>query len=188
MSAVEEIMASRGNGVDVETLGQTLEAIRQLPSLGQFQFRARNRWMGGSRNRTTVKDFYGAGGEDTTRKRGFEFDADEPAVLVGSDTGANPVEYLLADLAGCMTTAMVYHAASRGIEIGSVESSYAGDLDVRGFTGLSEDVPKGYQRIAVTFRVQTEGDPAELEGFARMSPVYNSVCGSVPIEIKVETA
>jgi uncharacterized OsmC-like protein len=185
MSAVAEIMAARVNGVDVETLGQTLEAIRQLPSLGQFQFRARNQWMGGSRNRTTVKDFYGAGGEDKTRKHAFEFDADEPAVLVGDDTGANPVEYLLTALVGCMTTAMVYHAASRGIEIRSVESSYAGDLDVRGFTGLSEDVPKGYQRIAVNFRVDTDGDPAELEAFARMSPVFNSVCGSVPIEVKV---
>jgi hypothetical protein len=86
-----------------------------------------------------------------------------------------------------MTTTMVYHAASRGIEIDAVESSFEGDIDIRGFTGLSNDVPKGYQRIRVTFRVKTGGDAGVLTELVRMSPVYNSVCGSVPIDLTVET-
>ena len=175
------------NGVNVTALAETLGAVADKPALGRFQFRARNRWIGGSRNQSTIKEFYGAGQEDTTRKDSYVFDADEPPVLLGEDKGANPVEYLLHALAGCMTTTMVYHAASRGIEIDAVESSFEGDIDIRGFTGLSKDVPKGYQQIRVTFRVRTKGDAGVLTELTRMSPVYNSVCGSVPIDVTVET-
>jgi hypothetical protein len=52
---------------------------------------------------------------------------------------------------------MVYHAASQGIEIDALESSFEGDIDIRGFTGLSDDVPRGYQRIRAAFRVRTRG-------------------------------
>ena len=175
------------NGVDVTALGETLAAVAARPALAQFQFRNRNRWLGGSRNRSAIRDFYGAGKEDDTRTQTYLFDADEPPVLHGEDKGANPVEYLLHALAGCMTTTMVYHAASRGIAIEALESEIVGDIDVRGFTGLVADVPKGYREIRVTFRAKTKADPAELEALTRMSPVYNSVAGSVPVVVKVET-
>jgi uncharacterized OsmC-like protein len=193
MSATAEITnESKGeskwvNGVNVTALAATLGAIGEQPALGRFQFRARNRWIGGARNSSTIKGFYGAGREDATRRDAYVFDADEPPVLLGEDKGANPVEYLLHALAACMTTTMVYHAASRGIEIDAVESSFEGDIDIRGFTGLSNDVPKGYQRIRVTFRVKTGGDAGVLTELVRMSPVYNSVCGSVSIDLTVET-
>jgi uncharacterized OsmC-like protein len=175
------------NGVDVPALMQTLSVIKANPDLGQFQFRNANQWIGGSRNRSTIKGFYGAGKEDNSRTEAYEFDADEPPVLLGEDRGANPVEYLLHALAGCMTTTMVYHSASRGIEIEALESSIEGDIDIRGFTGLANDVPKGYREIRATFRAKTDGDGETLATFAKMSPVFNSVSGSVPISITVET-
>lgn len=189
MSATAEITSKSTwvNGVNVTALAEKLAAVADQPALGRFQFRARNRWIGGSRNQSTIKEFYGAGQEDSTRKESYVFDADEPPVLLGEDKGANPVEYLLHALASCMTTTMVYHAASRGVEIDAVESSFEGDIDIRGFTGLSADVPKGYQKIRVAFRVKTRGDKGLLADLTRMSPVYNSVRGSVPIDVTVET-
>jgi len=175
------------NGVDVTALGETLAAVAANPELGRFQFRNANRWIGGSRNRSTIKGFYGAGQEDSTRTEPYVFDADEPPVLLGEDKGANPVEYLLHALAGCMTTTMVYHAASQGIEIEALESSIEGDIDIRGFTGLSADVPKGYGEIRVNFRARTNGDSETLADLTRMSPVFNTVCGSVPVVVNVET-
>ena len=175
------------NGVDVTALGETLDAVAAAPQLARFQFRNNNRWMGGSRNRSTVLGFYGAGREDDTRQAAFVFDADEPVVLHGTDRGANPVEYLLHALAACMTTTMVYHAASRGIEIEALESEIEGDIDIRGFTGLSPDVPKGYREIRATFRAKTKADPALLDSLVRMSPVFNSVAGSVPVIVMIET-
>lgn len=175
------------NGVDVTSLGETLKVIRKTPEIAQFQFRNENKWIDGSLNRSTIKGFYGAGKEDDTRNKSYEFYADEPPVLLGEDHGANPVEYLLHALAGCMTTTMVYHAASQGIVIKELESSLEGDIDIRGFTGVSQDVPKGYSEIRVSFRAKTDADAEELKSLTKMSPVYNSIAGSVPVVVNVET-
>lgn len=79
------------NGVDVDRMGATAQAVRQQPSPATFQFRAKNQWINGGHNRSTIKSFYGAGQEDGERTKPFVFDADEPPLLLGEDHGANPV-------------------------------------------------------------------------------------------------
>jgi uncharacterized OsmC-like protein len=178
------------NGVPVDQLAGTVEAIRGEPQIARFIFRARNRWQGGGHNRATVKEFFGAC-EEQRRGRAFEFDLDEPPVLLSGDKGANPVEYVLAALSGCLTTSLVYHAAARGIAIHEVESRYEGDLDLRGFLGLDERVRNGYERIRVTFRVKgdaTEEQLDELLGLAqKRSPVFDIVTRGVPVTVTRET-
>lgn len=178
------------NGVNVDRLVETVEAVENTLSLAKFQFRAQNRWIRGGHNRTTVKDFYGAGQEDTSRKQAFVFDKDEPDVLLGEDKGANPVEYVLAALAGCLTTSLVYHAAAQGIRIDEVESRYEGDLDLRGFLGLDEKVRNGYQNLRVTFRVKGDAPQEKLEELVqlaqRRSPVFDIVSHPVPVSVQVE--
>ncbi|NIP98595.1 MAG: OsmC family protein, partial [Akkermansiaceae bacterium] len=100
-------------------MGETIEAVKNDAGVARFQFRARNKWIDGGHNRSCIKEFYGAGREDETRTEPFVLDNAEPPVLLGEDQGANPVEYVLNALAGCMTTTMVYHAAARGINIES---------------------------------------------------------------------
>ena len=174
------------NGVDLQRLGETIEAVQASPDLAKFKFRATNEWVDGGHNRSTIRNFYGVGKEDTSRKAAFTFDADEPDVLLGKDNGANPVEYLLHALAACMTTSMVYHAAARGIAVESVESKLEGDLDLRGFLGLDENVRPGYENIRVTFKVKADATAEQLEELFKFSPVHNSVCQPVNIEAKVE--
>src|SRR5687768_8216896 len=72
------------NGVDTPTLFATLDAVKGSPELAKFQFRAANRWISGTHNRSTIRGFFGAGQEDTTRTEDFVYDADHPAVLVGT--------------------------------------------------------------------------------------------------------
>ncbi len=120
------------NGVDVEKLYETMGAIKHNPSIAKFNFRAQNRWISGGHNTTTINEFDGAL-QTHKRNHPFVFQKDEPPVLLGTDQGANPVEYLLTALAGCLTTSLVYHAAARGIKIDQVEATFAGDLDIQGF-------------------------------------------------------
>src|SRR5438477_6385837 len=68
-------MEAKRNGVDTGQLFGTLDLLKEQPALGQFRFRARNRWIQGAHNRTTIKDFYAAGAEDTSRSEAFEIDA-----------------------------------------------------------------------------------------------------------------
>ena len=141
--AADQYDQRRGRG---PALG-TIRAIAQAPTLATFTFRAQNQWMGGGHNRSTIQGFYGAGQEDTSRKSTFVMDNDEPDVLLGTDQGANPVEYVLHALAGCLTTSLVYHAAAKGIRIDAVESRLEGDLDLRGFLGMSDEVRNGYDNV-----------------------------------------
>jgi uncharacterized OsmC-like protein len=173
------------NGVDVTALGQTMDAINADPGLAAFRFRTANTWMDGGHNRSIIGGFYGCRSEDETRAEPFVLEADEPPVLLGEDQGANPVEYLLHALAACMTTSMVYHAAARGIAIESLSSQLEGDLDLRGFLGLSGDVRKGYQAIRARFEVQSDADPETLKTLVEFSPVYDVVSRSVPVTIQI---
>lgn len=175
------------NGVDVERLGQTIQAIQKDSGLAKSQFRATNRWVSGGHNRSSIQGFYAAGQEDTSRTKPFVLDADEPPALLGQDKGANPVEFVLHALAACVTTSLVYHAAARGIKLESVESQLEGDLDLRGFLGLSEQVRRGYKEIRVKFNVKSDASPEQLEELTKFSPVYDIVSSPVPVSIQVET-
>lgn len=175
------------NGVNVTALFDTIKAVKADTALAHFQFRASNRWIDGGHNRSTIQSFFGCKSEDTMRAKPFVMDNDEPPVLLGADAGANPVEYILHALAGCLTTTMVYHAAARGIEIKALESALEGDLDLRGFLGLSSEVRKGYQAIRVKMRVQSDAKPQMLRELAQFSPVYDMVSRSVPVDVIVDT-
>ena len=180
------------NGVDTEQLYGTLDAIKADPSLARFQFRARNRWIDGAHNRTTIRDFYAANQEDSSRTDEFVLDAGEPAILLGTDTGPNPAEYLLHALAACLTTSLVYVAAARGVHLTEVESTLEGDMDVQGALGLSDELP---QRLRADPRLlPCQGDAPEeklREVVARAqqrSAVFDMVTNGVPVAVDVATA
>jgi uncharacterized OsmC-like protein len=177
------------NGVNVDQLFDTIEAIKKKPEIARFKFRATNKWIGGTHNRATVKDFYGASQEDASRQP-MVFELDEPPVLCGNDLGANPVEYLLVALSGCLTTSLVAHAAAKGIEIKGVESRYEGDLDLRGFLGLAPDVKVGYEKIRVYFKIDAEISDEQKEELVRMaqkySPVFNTIANPTTVGVLLE--
>ena len=174
------------NGIEMNTLKATIAAIQGEPGLGACQFRATNKWLSGNHNRSTVTGFFGAK-QEIAHKQVFKMDADEPAILAGNDEGANPVEHLLHALASCLTTSLVAHAAVRGINIDELESEFEGDIDLRGFLGLANDVPKGYTAIRAKFRVKAA--PADIEtlrGLAAFSPVFNTLTNGTNVDVNIE--
>lgn len=171
------------NGVNVTALGATIKAIGKQPELAQFKFRARNQWDNGAHNVATVDSFYGTC-QEMEHKQPLTMHADEPPVLLGEDNGANPVEYVLAGLSGCMTTTLAYHSASRGLKIESIESEYEGDIDLHGLLDLDPNVRPGYREIRVKFRVKGDADEATIQELVRKSPVYDTLAN--PVRIKVE--
>jgi uncharacterized OsmC-like protein len=180
------------NGVDTTTMFATLDAIKAQPEIAEFRFRARNRWLGGAHNRSTIKDFYAACDEDTTRTEAFTLDAGEPAILLGTDTGPNPAEYLLHALAACVTTSLVYSAAARGVRLTSVESMLEGDLDVQAAMGTNtEDYRNGFERIRMTVTISGDAPAEKLRQVVQRgtdrSVVFDSISNGVPISVDVIT-
>jgi len=181
-------VTSTVNGVDLDRLSGTIEAVTADPALARFQFRAGNHWIDGGYSRTTIQGFYGAGQEDATRTEPFTVDADEPPVLLGHNRAPNTVEYVLHALAACVSGTIVYHAAARGIALDSVETTIQGDLDLHGFLGLDGSTRPGYEQIRVTITVAGDFDDdqlAELATLTRYSPVRDIVTSPVPVAIDV---
>jgi uncharacterized OsmC-like protein len=174
------------NGVNVDALFETIDAVKQNPAIADFQFRASNKWMGGDHNHSMIRGFRGACDEQVHANGPFEMDNAEPPVLLGQGAAANPVEYVLHALAGCLTTTMVYHAAARGIDVEDVSSELEGDLDLKGFLGLDENVRKGFHAVRVRMQVKSEADAEMLKSLAQFSPVYDIVSKSLPVDVSIE--
>jgi len=182
-------ITQKTNGVDTNRMQETVRAVKASPELGHFTFRIENRWIDAGVNQSEVKSFYGCG-QALSHTTGFILAADEPEILLGSDTEANPVEHLLHALASCVTTSMVYHAAARGISVDEVESSLEGDLDLQGFLGLDPTVRNGYQQIRLKLRIKGDVTDEQLKELAGLgptfSPVYDSLSKGVSICVSVE--
>jgi uncharacterized OsmC-like protein len=184
----EDYSPTRINGFSMDDIMGTVNAIQADPEIARFEFRVKNKWIDGGHNRSWIQDFYGGGQEDQSRMVPFVHDNSEPPILLGNNEGANPVEYILHGLAGCMTTTMVLHAAANGIMLTSVESRLEGDLDVQGFLGLNDKVRNGYQNIRVSFTIKgnlTDAEKQMLESFVQKSPVFDIVTNSVPVSISL---
>jgi len=177
------------NGVDVPTLFATLDAVKGAPEIARFQFRARNEWVSGTHNRSTIHGFYGAGQEDTSRAEPFAYDADHPTVLIGTNQGPTPVEFLLHAIAACLTSGLANIAAARGVTLRRVSSTVEGDIDLLGILGLSDEVRNGYRQIRVHFNVEGDASAEELAALVdrsrRRSAVYDVLVNGTDVQIDV---
>lgn len=173
------------NGVNVTDVENLAAAIVEDPGLAQSHFRLKNTWVSGGFNQSEIGSFYTAR-QELRHAENFSLYADEPPLLAGSDKAPNPVEHLLNALASCLTTTFIYHAAIRGIEIEELEATLEGDLDLRGFFGISTDVRRGYENIRVQFKVKTEEENLEkLKALSTLSPVYDTVRNGTNVDLSI---
>ncbi|WP_375324871.1 OsmC family protein [Flagellimonas sp. GZD32] len=174
------------NGVNVDQLVGTINAVQENPSLANFEFRAKNNWIDGGHCVTSIKDYYGVGEEHPTREGDFTLEADHVEVLLGKDQAPNPAEIVLHALGSCLTGAMAYHAAANGIEIEGMESRLTGDVDLHGFLGLDPEVRKGFNGITVKFKVKSDASEDQLRALSQFSPVFDMLTKPTPVTIEFE--
>lgn len=179
------------NGVNVQQLVDTVNAIRANPALARFQFRSETAWVEGARSRTEIQRFYGAGKEDTSRTQPFVLEGDEPPVLLGGNSAPNAVEAVLHALASCLAVGFIYNAAARGISVESLRFTLEGDLDLHAFLGLSETIRPGYQAIRAAIKVKAAAPREQItelwEYVRKTSPVFDIVSNPVPVSLSIET-
>ena len=184
--------SSHTNGVDVSTLLATREAVRGNPPIAKFQFRATNSWQTGTHSVSTIEGFHGVG-QEMAHDRATRVVSDHPQVLVGTDVGPTPVEYLLHAIAACLTAGIANIAAARGVTLTKVESSVEGDIDLLGILGLTDGtVRNGYEEIRVRFTIEGDADDETLRGIVeqsrRRSAVYDALTQPTTVVIDVVTA
>ena len=146
------------NGIDLKALDETVDAINQDAGCANVQFRVRTDWLGQTRSESTV-DGYRIGGEEVART--FKIAADEPHELLGANGAPNPQELLMSAVNACMMVGYVAQAAIRGINLQDCRIETEGELDLRGFLGLDEEVPPGYRRIDYVVHLEGDGTPEQ---------------------------
>ena len=169
---------------------ETIGAITDDPSVGQFTFRARSTWESGTHSVGEIGAFGHAGAEDSSRAAPFVLQGDEPPVLLGANKGPNALELLLQALAFCYAVGYVANAAARGIDITRMDYEVEGDFDVRPFLGLDGPRP-GLTAIRVRGVVSSPDATAEqLQELCRYvqdtSPVRDCLVSAVPVETTLE--
>lgn len=173
------------NGINVDQLLETIEAVEDDPAVGSFTFRASSRWEDGTFNTGEIGSFIHAGKEDETREEPFRLEGDEPPVLLGNNRGPNAVELVLQALGFCYAVGYVANAAARGIEVTRMDYEIEGDLDVGPFLGLDGPRP-GFTEIRVKGTVSspnaTDEQLTELCQYVQdTSPVRDTLAASVPV-------
>jgi uncharacterized OsmC-like protein len=120
---------------------------------------------------------------------GHRLTVDEPAALGGADKAANPVEYALASLGSCQAITYRVWAAQLGVKLDNVKVDIEGDIDLRGFFGIDEQVRAGFN--AVRIRV-TLGGPETEARYQELAAAVDAHCpvldlfrNPVPVERSV---
>src|SRR4029077_8319115 len=143
----------------------------------------------GAHSTTTNKNFFGLGEEQSHRTEAV-FDADHPEVFAATDVGITPIEYLLVGLASCLTAGVASVAQNRGIQLRSVEATVEGNHDIRGILGADADVRNGFNDVKVTFNIDADASPEDIEALVAQSQKRSAVFDALtnPTEVTVAVA
>jgi uncharacterized OsmC-like protein len=177
------------NGVNVDALLEARTALTDAPEAAQFTWRANCTWVNGTHSRTSVEGFFGLGAEQH-HKTTFSFDADHPELFASEDHGPTPVEIVLVGLASCLTAGVASVAQNREIQLRSVSATLEGDMDLRGILGIDSDVRNGFNSIKVTYQIDADASPEELQALVAQSQKRSAVYDIItnPTNVTVEVA
>src|SRR5215470_18053651 len=145
---------SRVNGLDLESLGQLVEEIKNDATKGVVRFKVASSWKGQTRSETRVES-YVMNGKEIPRR--FSIEADEPPELLGQNCAPNPQELLMAAFNACIMVGYVANAAVMGVTRENVEIETDGELNLRGFLGINPNVKPGYDSIRYKVRMTGNG-------------------------------
>lgn len=171
------------NDIDTEALLDAIHEIETDPAKGKVKFQVTTDWKGGTKSESTPGPII-LGGEEIQRP--FKIVADEPWQLLGTDTSPNPQELLFAAMNACMLVGYVVGASVQGITLEKLEIETEGELDLRGFMGIDENVIPGYDRLKYRVNIKGNGTPEQFrqihETVTQTSPNRFNIANPIKLE------
>lgn len=173
-------MARIINGLDVDRWLSIIDSDRDDPGKARVTLRASTRWNGRARSCTEIS---------TSCGKSFEVHGDEPRSLLGECLAPKAVEYLLHALGACLAVGLAYNASARSIVLHQVKIDLEGDIDLRGFLGISSEIRPGYQKIRIRCQIKADASREEVDDLwayaQRTSPVLDVVSRGVPVSLSL---
>ena len=175
------------NGINAQILNTAFDSMRSFPERAKVIFSARSEWNGGFSVTTTSKDFR-MGGQNIERNTEYKMQYDYPNQFSGQGKGPTVCKACMGALGACLTQTIVGHATSRGIKIDSIDISVEGDLDMRGWTGISNDVRPGAQQLRVMMNIKSDTASKEqinelYEIGKRFSPAFDTITNGTSVVV-----
>jgi len=155
------------NGLETENLMNVVEMVKQRWETGKTVWKATTSWKGGFKVETCSRE--------------FTLSADEPEMLCGTNTAANPVEMVLQAYGACLTIGYAMNAAVRGIEIHDIKINIEGEIDLPGFLGLEPpeklgmDKLPGFKNIKAAVKISADADEQTI------NELHKHVVGTSPV-------
>ncbi|WP_041077245.1 OsmC family protein [Thermotoga caldifontis] len=126
------------------------------------------------------------------KTRNFTMYVDEPPQLGGEDKGANPVEYLLAALAGCLNVVGHMVAKELNMKLDGLAIEIEGVLNPAKFQGKPNAERAGYKEINVTIKAKTNASEDVLKKWLQIvesrCPVSDNIANPTPVKFNVTRA
>jgi len=121
------------------------------------------------------------------KTRGFEIIIDEPESLGGTNDGANPVEYMLAALCGCINVMGHVIAKEMEFELRNLKIKMCGNLNPQRLFGSSFEDRAGYKKIDISLEPDCDVSIEVLEEWlAKIEdrcPVSDNLTHTTPINL-----
>jgi len=122
--------------------------------------------------------------------RNFKLVIDEPEDLGGTDENANPVEYILAGLAGCVNVVGHLVAKELGFTINTLKIEVEGNINPNKLFGTSNDERAGFKEISLKLIPETEASIETLVAWLKIvqerCPVKDNLLNATPVSLEVE--
>lgn len=173
---------SKINGLDTDSLMKVVENVKQNWEIGKTVWKASTSWKGGFKVDTSSRE--------------FNSKFDEPEMLCGTNTAANPVEMVLQAYGACLTIGYAMNAAVMGIKIDDLKIDLEGEIDLPGFLGLEPpekyhmDKLPGFKTITAKIKIKADADKKKLQelhsNVVSTSPVGITLSRPVTIKANLE--
>jgi uncharacterized OsmC-like protein len=184
---IERGFAMIRNGVDVDKLGNMVDAVKRDPKQGALRFSVHSEWKGGLKAQHAGGE-YTVGVKTSQHRMARPIVTDEPPEVLGSDSGTSPAEMTLAALASCLMVGYAANAAAMGIDLEDVTLDITGDGDLQGFMNIGSVRP-GLSRITVQARIKANAPRAKLQELHDYvnahSPIWDTIANPVRVESRL---
>jgi uncharacterized OsmC-like protein len=173
------------NGVNTQILNTVYNSLQNQPEMAKATFSVKSEWNGGF-SVTSRSQGFRIGGQNIERNSEYKMQYDFPNQLSGEGKGLTVCEYCMGSLAACLAQTIVAHATSRGIQIDSINIDVEGDVDLLGFTGISNDVRPGAQQFRVNMNIKSNTTSKEQinelhEIGKRFSPAFDTLTNGTSV-------
>jgi uncharacterized OsmC-like protein len=182
--------STRLNGVDTNQFGSLINTLTEKPDVSKVTFFVKTEWnskedSGGFCVRSSINDFQ-IGDQSISRGRIYSMVFDFPPQFSGEGKGPTVCEACMSSLGACITQTIVVHATARGINLDSITINLEGNVDLRGFTGISGEVRPGAQGFKADIQIKSTTASKEQinelhEIGKKLSPAFDTLTNGTSV-------